>query len=368
MPLKVLQVLPELNSGGVERGTLEVAAHLVGQGHESVVLSAGGRLVPDLEAAGSRHLALPVHKKSPFTLLQVGKVRDLLRRERPDILHLRSRLPAWICWLAWRRLDPATRPRLVTTVHGFNSVGGYSAIMTRGEKVICVSNAVRDFVLESYPATEPGKLTVIHRGIDPAQYRRGHKPAPEWIANWEAEFPETSGKRLLVLPGRLTRLKGHGEFIELISHLRGTHPDVHGVIVGGAHPHKKEYANSLRELVRSLHLDGCITFTGQRSDLREILAVATLTFSLTQKSESFGRTVLESLALGTPVIGYEGGGVGEILDVLLRDGAIPRNPDALLTKTTEFLARSPANRIPVEHPFTLDAMLGSTLGLYQSLA
>lgn len=365
--MKVLQVLPELNSGGVERGTLEVAAHLVNHGHRSLVLSAGGQLIPELEAAGSRHIALPVHRKSPATLMQVRKVRDLLRREQPDILHLRSRVPAWVCWLAWRKLDPATRPRLVTTVHGFNSVSRYSAIMTCGEKVICVSRAIRDFILEAYPATAPGKLTVIHRGIDPARYQRGHQPTPEWIANWQREFPETTGRRLLVLPGRLTRLKGHREFIELIATLRDTHPDVHGLIVGGADPRKQEYANSLRDLVRSHELEDRLTFTGRRSDLREILAISTLAYSLTRKSESFGRTVLEALALGTPVIGYEGGGVGEILDLLLPEGATPRDPGALLQKSTEFLAHSPADWIPASHPFTLSAMLDGTLDLYQSL-
>ncbi|MCB1133064.1 MAG: glycosyltransferase, partial [Verrucomicrobiae bacterium] len=133
--MKVVQILPELNAGGVERGTLELAAFLVREGHESVVVSNGGRLVDALEKAGSRHVAMPVHRKNPLTLLQVSSMRRFLAEEKPDIVHVRSRVPAWVAWLAWRGMDPATRPRLVSTVHGFYSVNRYSAVMTRGERV-----------------------------------------------------------------------------------------------------------------------------------------------------------------------------------------------------------------------------------------
>lgn len=372
--MKVLQVLPELDSGGVERGTLELASHLVAQGHESLVVSAGGRMVPDLEAAGSRHLSLAVHRKSPASLLQVRPLRALLREERPDILHLRSRLPAWLAWLAWRQLDPATRPHLVTTVHGFNSVSRYSRIMTCGEKVICVSNAIRQFVLESYPETDPDKLQVIHRGIDPRDYPRGYQPDPSWLDRWHAEFPETAGQRLLVLPGRLTRIKGHRKFIDLIDRLRSgeegaVNRDVHGLIVGGTHPRKQDYANEIKAQVAERGLAAHVTFTGQRSDLREIFAIASLVYSLTTKPESFGRTVLEALSLGTPVIGYDDGGVGEILGRLFPEGAIPRaDRDALLARSRALLAAPRAPEIPGDHPFQLETMLDEILALYESLA
>lgn len=118
--MKVIQILPELNVGGVERGTLEVGKYLVEQGHASIVVSNGGRLVEQLEAEGSRHIALPVHKKRLRSLKLVKVLRHLLEIEKPDIFHLRSRLPAWLAWLAW--LDSRTRPRLVTTMHGRNRV------------------------------------------------------------------------------------------------------------------------------------------------------------------------------------------------------------------------------------------------------
>ena len=135
--LTVVQLLPALHSGGVERSTLEIAAALVAAGHRSVVVSAGGRLVEPLLAGGSEHIALPVGRKS--LLAAPGTVRRLrseLGRLRPDIVHARSRLPAWMAWFALKGL-PAPRPRFITTVHGLNSPGRYSGIMTRGERVIC---------------------------------------------------------------------------------------------------------------------------------------------------------------------------------------------------------------------------------------
>ena len=136
--MKVIQILPELNAGGVERGTVELAAFLVAGGHEALVISNGGGRVAELERCGARHIALPVHRKSVASLWQVGVLRRVLAEERADILHLRSRVPGWIAWLAWRGMDPRTRPRLVSTVHGFYSVNAYSAIMTRGERVSAV--------------------------------------------------------------------------------------------------------------------------------------------------------------------------------------------------------------------------------------
>ena len=162
--MRVLQLLPELNAGGVETGTLEIARSLVQAGHESIVISAGGRLVKSLKADGIRHISLPIHKKRLGSLRQVKTLRAFFEAEKPDVLHLRSRLPAWLARLALRKMSPQTRPRLVSTVHGFYSVNAYSKIMTCGEVVICVSNSVKNYILKNYPNVPEKKLAVIHRG------------------------------------------------------------------------------------------------------------------------------------------------------------------------------------------------------------
>jgi len=363
--MKVLQVLPELNSGGVERGTLELAGHLASLGHPSLVLSGGGRMVGELEAAGSRHIQLPVGRKSPASLLLVPRLRRLLETERPDILHLRSRVPAWLLWMAWRKLPPSRRPRLVTTVHGFYSVSRWSAIMCRGERVICVSESIHDYVREHYPETPPGRLRVVPRGVDPLAYPHGFQPAAEWLDRFHREFPETVGKRLLTLPGRITRLKGHEDFVTILRQLAGRE-DLHGLVVGGADPRKQRYAAEIRELVDQAGLSRRITFTGNRTDLREILAISSLVLSLTRQPESFGRTTLEALSLGIPVAGYAHGGVEEQLRALYPAGLLPAlDPESALPVIRQLLDEPPP--VPTDNPFTLRRMLDGTLEVYDEL-
>jgi glycosyltransferase involved in cell wall biosynthesis len=362
--MKIIQILPELNAGGVERGTLEVGKYLTELGHESIVISNGGRLVEQLEAEGSRHITLPVHKKHLKSLKQVKVLRRLFEQERPDIIHLRSRVPAWIAWLAWRKMDPLTRPRLVTTVHGFYSVNSYSKIMTRGEAVICVSNSVKDYVLKNYPEVPEDKLTVIHRGVAPSELEYGYQAPEEWQKEWYAAFPETKDRKLLTLPGRITRLKGHEDLLKVIAALKDS--NYHGLIVGGAHPKKIEYLDEIKELARTMRVADKITFTGHRSDLPNILSISSIVCSLTQQPESFGRTTLEALALGKPVIGYEHGGVGEILDTLLPAGKIPLGDTEGIVDRVKEWQHHPVKPAQT-HPFTLQKMLSQTTELYQTL-
>lgn len=182
-PLTVLQLLPALHAGGVERGTLEISRYLVQNGHRSLVMSAGGRMVPQLLAEGGEHFTWSIGKKSLLTLRLIWKLRRFLTEQKVDILHLRSRMPAWIGYLAWHGMNPLTRPKLVTTVHGAYSVNAYSAVMTKGERVIAVSNTIREYILSNYPKVDPDKIRLIYRGVDPEEFPRGYQPSDEWMEN-----------------------------------------------------------------------------------------------------------------------------------------------------------------------------------------
>ena len=361
--LTVVQVLPALASGGVERGTLEVGKYLVEHGHRSIVISAGGRLVEQLLREGSEHLTWDIGRKSPWTLRLVPRLRRFLAENRVDILHARSRMPAWVAYLAWRGMDPATRPRFVTTVHGLYSVNPYSAVMVKGERIIAVSDTVRDYILHHYPGVDAGRIVVIPRGVDAAEYPHGYRPPEAWLTEWRAQFPQLVGKRILSLPGRITRLKGHEDFIELIARLKSAGQPVHGLIVGGVHPRKRRYYNALLAKVQRMGLGADISFTGQRADLREIMAVSDLVLSLSKQPESFGRTVLEALSLGVPVVGYDHGGVGEVLGRLHPEGRVALGDmDDLVQKCHALITK---RRIaPQSSPYTLDRMLEATLTLY----
>jgi glycosyltransferase involved in cell wall biosynthesis len=363
-PMKVVQLVPELESGGVERGTVELAHHLTESGHESVVISGGGRMVAELERDGSRHIAMPVGRKSAASLLLVPKLRKWFVREQPDIVHAASRVPAWLAWLAWRGMAPATRPRLVTAMHGFHSVNRWSEIMTRGERVICVSESIRRHILENYPKARAENLRVVNRGIDPALYPHGFRPAADWTSAFFKEFPATRGKRLITLPGRITRLKGHRDLLEILAAL----PDesIHALVVGGTHPKRRAYRDELVGAIEAAGLADRVTLTGPRTDLREILAVSDVVLSLSSQPESFGRTTLEALGLGRPVVGYDRGGVGELLAVLLPEGRVPPGDTVAATETVRRFLENPP-QIPAAHPFTLQAMLEGTVEVYREL-
>lgn len=364
--MKVIQVLPSLRGGGVEKGTLEVAKYLVDQGHDSLVVSAGGPMVAQLESEGSRHIDWDLGRKSLFTLRHVWAFRRFLDKEQPDILHLRSRMPAWICWLAWRGMSKASRPRLVTTVHGLYSVSQYSGIMCRGEAVIAVSQTVRDYIFKNYPRTPRERVHLIYRGVDPKEFPYGYQPSDEWRENFFTMHPSARGKRILCLPGRLTRLKGQNDFIDLIESLLEERNDIHGLVVGGEDPKRKEYAQELYRRVEKAGLQAHITFTGARSDMREIFAVSDIVYSLSTKPESFGRTVLEALSVGRPVLGYDHGGVGEILGQIYPMGKVQTESKIqLLGLTRQLLER--ADRVDVNSIFTKQSMLASTLRAYLAL-
>ena len=365
--LTILQLLPALESGGVERGTLEIAQALVEHGHHALVMSAGGRLVAPLVASGAEHFAWPIGEKKFKTLLLVSKLQKFLVEQKVDIIHARSRVPAWITYLAWRGMNPATRPRFVTTVHGMYGVNRYSRIMTQGERVIAVSNTVRDYILREYPDTLPWRIQVIHRGVEGKEYPHGWKPDPVWQQAFYAQFPDAAGKQILTLPGRITRLKGHEDFIELIARLKRRGLAVHGLIVGGASASKLRYFKKLRYRVRSMELESDISFTGQRDDLKNILAMSNLVLSLSTQPESFGRTTLEALRLGVPTAGYNHGGVGEILRTIYPEGLLPMSDLDTTARRIAGLLQRP-EPVPEGDFYPLDAMLAKTLDLYESLA
>ncbi|TVP52931.1 MAG: glycosyltransferase [Halomonadaceae bacterium] len=362
--MKVLQVLPALNSGGVERGTLDLARGLVARGHQSLVLSSGGRLVAQLEQEGSQHLTMAVQRKSLSAFARVRPLRQLLQTLQPDIVHVRSRLPAWILWLAWRTMNPTTRPRLVSTFHGLYSINRYSAIMARGERLIAISDTVQRYILDNYPVS-PEKVHLIERGVDTQAFFPA-PPDPRWQAQLFQQYPQLAGKKLLLMPGRLSRWKGQMEFLALMAQLVQNHPDYHGLIVGDAEPKKRHYQQQLEQRAAELGLTPWVTFAGHRSDMPDLYRQADLVCHLSGKPEPFGRTLTEALACGTPVLGYDRGGAGESLAACFPAGLVaPEDLSGFARKVPELLAQAPVITLPTR--LTLEHQINATLAVYQEL-
>lgn len=365
MRLTIVQALPALESGGVERGTLEIAAEIVRRGHRSIVVSQGGRLVKNLVAGGSEHINLPVGKKSVSVLLCVKKLARLLAEENVSILHARSRLPAWICFLALKKIHPDLRPKFVTTVHGQYSVNRYSKIMVRGDRIIAVSDFIKNYISDNYPDIDTNNISIIPRGVSITEYPPGYTPAADWLADWHINHPFLNGKYIVTLPARLTRLKGHEDFINILGSGIAAGLPLHGLIVGGAAPGKQHYLDQLRNRAVEKDIKNNITFIGHRDDLREIMAISNVVLSLTQIPEAFGRTVLEALSIGRPVIAYNHGGVSEIMRELYPAGCVePFDTAGVVNKLKEFSNHSPP--VNGSNPFTLESMQQKTMALYRS--
>ena len=369
-PWTVVQLLPALHGGGVERSTLEIAEALVRAGHRAVVVSAGGRLVPRLQALGAEHVALDIGRKSPLTFRHVWRLRRLLAGA--DIVHARSRLPAWLGWLAWRGMPGVSRPHFVTTVHGLNSPSRYSAVMTRGERIVCVSDTVRAYVLRHYPQTDPARLRVIPRGIDPSAFPAAPLPDLEARAWAAAQHPALAGDGpLLLLPGRGTRLKGHADALALLAAVRSDGIDARLWLPGAREPGREAYVAELEAEAAQAGLAAVVAFTPVTDAIARAYAACDVVLQLSRKPESFGRTVIEALSCGRPVVGWAHGGVGELLAELYPDGAVtPFDAEALHAVVSTRLRRQaplPATMSAALRRYDLDAMRAATLACYAEL-
>ena len=366
--LTVVQLLPALESGGVERSTIEISEALVAAGHRVIVVSAGGRLLPALRDTGAEHIALDIGRKSLLTFRHLPALRKLFVREQVDIAHARSRLPAWLGWKALQSIAATRRPHFVTTMHGLNSPGRYSAVMTYGERVICVSDTVRGYLLRHYPRTDADKLRVIPRGIDTSRFPRVVETSHALRRDFAREHPQLGGEGpLLLLPGRGTRLKGHVDALRLLAALRGDGGDARLWLPGARETGREGYIAEMENEAKTLGIAEAVAFTVATSRIAEAYAASDLVLQLSRKPESFGRTVIEALSVGRPVLGWAHGGVGELLAELQPRGAVPAFDETALASTAQALLKRPPPPLGTM-PYTLRAMQEATLALYQELA
>lgn len=356
--MKVLQILPQLNIGGVERGTLDLSKALIQKGHESFVISGGGILVDELIQSGAKHYEIPVHIKSLRTLSLAKNLSKTISSIDPDIVHVRSRMPAWVNFRAFKMLQK--KPLLISTFHGLYSFPIYSQVMSFVDHSIAISKTVEKYILKNYKLNK-GDITVIPRGCDPTEFNNS-SINPDHKAKILNEFPEIVGKKVLTIPGRITKWKGVAEFIELLSLLDESY---HGLIVGPTAKSKIKYLNKLQNKVSSLNLEDKITFTGSRRDIANIYKISDVVFNLSQTPEPFGRTMIEAIACGAKVVGWNHGGASEILSELFPQGLVKLNDMNELLNTTNLITSS--NSSPRENTFTASRMTNSTINLYQNL-
>lgn len=355
--MNVLQLLPALNVGGVEKSTVEITRYLQLNGHKAVVVSGGGKYERDIAACGAIHYKLPVGKKNPFTAFySYKKLKEIILKEKIDIVHGRSRVPALIGYFAARN----TGRVFITTAHGQYKKHLLSYVMGWGKKVIVASDIMARHMKDTF-GVSPDKINVIPRGVDLEKF---------------SFIPRTnrSGKPLRIgMICRFTPLKGHVDFLKAVSYIYRKLPNIEVTLMGDISTANPEYMKKIDLTMKRLMLDKVVRIKDSDEDVADALAKLDIFVSANSQQEAFGRTVIEAQARGIPVVATRVGGVAENIE----DGVTgllsePSDPADMAEKILRLardweLAISAAEtaRKRVESQFALDNVLGMTMHVYE---
>ncbi len=311
--LSVLQVTPELNAGGVERTTIEMAEAISRAGGLALIASAGGRLEPDLEAAGGRLIKLPVNSKNPFVVFaNAWRLSRIAKKQGVKLIHARSRAPAWSALIAARLAGVP----LVTTFHGIYNARSplkrfYNSIMARGDLVIANSEYTREHILEFYDV-ERERIAVIPRGVDLEVFDRAAVSADDIAAMREAWNVAPSDARcVIVAPARLTRWKGQLVLIDAIEMVERRRPGSLKVIIAGDPQGRAGYVEQLNGAIEKAQLRDVVAVVGHLRHMSVAFAASDIAVFPVTEPEAFGRGAVEAQAMGVPVIATNLGGYTE---------------------------------------------------------
>jgi glycosyltransferase involved in cell wall biosynthesis len=372
-PPTVMQVLPELLTGGVERGTVDVAGAIVEGGGRSIVVSAGGPMTHELKRLGAEHYELPVASKNPFVIRQnIQRLADLARDQQVDIIHARSRAPAWSAWYAARK----TNKHFVTTFHGTYGHTNwfkrrYNAVMTKGERVIAISDFIAGHIRKIY-GVPSSNIRVIPRGIDIDKFD-ANKVSQERRIKLANEWRLPDDRPIIILPGRLTRWKGQTVFIQAIKNLNRR--DVQCLMVGSDQG-REDYRRELERQIESYGMQDIIHVVDHCDDMPAAYMLTDVVVSASTDPEAFGRVVVEGQALGRPVIGTNHGGSKEtIIEGETGWLAEPNDPDSLTEALAKVLGLSEEKRVKIaeraighiRENYSKEIMCAKTLDVYNEL-
>lgn len=369
----IMQIIPELSAGGAEQGCIDIAAELVQAGATSIVVSHGGNRLHDLTRAGAMHIDLPVHSKNPYVMWRnIARIRRLIRQHKVDIVHARSRAPAWSAW----RACTGTQASFMTTCHAPYNTGGnvkkfYNSSIARGERVIAISEYVAQYLRDTFGLDER-TIRVIHRGVALEKF---HPTAvtPERMIKLNREWRLPDGASIVMMPGRLTRWKGHHVLIEAMALLKRS--DVFCVLIGSDQG-RSEYREELEQAIRDRHLEGQVRIVDHCNDMPSAYMMAAVVVSASTDPEGFGRVPVEAQAMGRPIVATDHGGARETI----RRGETgwlvpPGDADALQKAIAEALSLTPTQRAVlatramahIAENFTRERMAHETLNVYAEL-
>lgn len=374
--LRIMQVLPDFDSGGVERATHEIAAYLKKSGIDNIVCSSGGALVSELKKDGIRHITSTMNSKNIFVMLKnIYSIARLIKTNEIDIVHARSRAPAWSCYFACMVM----RCKFVTTFHAAYSATHplkrfYNSIMLKGDKVIAISNYIRKHIETRYRFTS-NKLEVIDEGVDLNYFNPKKINADRLQLLNEVLDLNLKGEKLIILPARFTRLKGHLYLLKALKYVNYSHYKC--LIIGKASDDKASYLKEIDQAIKAAKLtDKVIVIKQPFNDMPALYSIADIMISASTEPEGFGKTIIEAQAMNCMVISTN---IGAPFD-LIEDGKsgflVPTSDAATFAESIDHaLNLAPAQRKKivdyaakiVKLKYSLEVMCQKTLAIYQNL-
>jgi len=364
--MNVLQILPDLNAGGVERTVLETVEALVAAGHGAHVLSAGGRLVPELETMGGIHHEGQIGSKNMLSVpWRIAGVRRLIAEHKIDIVHARSRAPAWPALYAAR----AEKVPFVTTYHGIYNASStlkrfYNSVMAKGDVVIANSKFTENHILREH-GINPDHITVIPRGVDMTLFDPARLHGVN-VRERRTSWGVAEDSKLILLPGRLTRWKGQIIAIDALTRLK---PDYHLVLLGDAQG-RDDYVAELKAQAATLGIADRVHMPGHDADMATAYLAADIVICPSTDPEAFGRTAAEAQAMGLPVIASDHGGAVEVVEHGKAGWRVPPGDAIALSNAIlriDELTEISAARARIETKFSKTALQSSLLGVYKSV-
>jgi glycosyltransferase involved in cell wall biosynthesis len=369
----ILQVLPELNSGGVERGTVELSKALVKHGYTSLVASAGGNMEVQIKTAGGIHFELPLATKNPFLIRKnATALARIIKDYDVDIVHARSRAPAWSSYMACKK----TGCHFVTTVHGPYSIGSslkkrYNSVMVHGEKVIAVSEFIKKYIIDNYEIDEKN-IEVIHRGVDLTHFDR-ELVADSRTLHTAEKLKIEHDLPIILLPARLTEWKGHEFLLDALANIDKT--KFRCIFVGNPDKHP-EYLKRIRNKIEHLGLTGNISVISNVTDMPVLYNLVDIVVSASLRPEAFGRIAVEAQAMEKLLIATNHGGECEtVIDGKTGWLVEPNNVEQLAKTIEKLLSISDEKRKEVtslakqhiRQNFSLDGMTSKTIKIYEDI-
>ncbi len=368
-----MQIIPALGTGGAEQGCIDVAAELVRSGAKSIVVSHGGHRIPEILRGGSIHVDLPVHSKNPFVMWRnIARLRKLIREHDVDIVHARSRAPAWSAWKAVEN----TRARFMTTCHAPFNISGdvkkfYNSSIARGERVIAISNYVREYLLKNYEI-EDRNIRLVHRGVAIEKFHP-NAVAPTHLIKLSKDWRLPDGCTIVMMPARVTRWKGHLVLVEAMAKLK--RDDVFCVMIGDDQG-RSEFTAEVETAIQEKGLEGRVRMVGYCGDMPAAYMLANVVVSASTDPEGFGRVPIEAQAMGRPIVATNHGGAMEtILPGETGWLVEPGNAEELAKAIDEALAMTPEQRaymathamMHIAENFTRSRMVDQTMDVYAEL-